>query len=344
MHSTPRKITDTRTGRGRTVNQRRARSSGSRAAKPERGKEGGCVPQLSNLIDLHDVNSVLEEIRITARLAIPDFDCGPFNRAADDVIRLFHGKYPGYQHCNVAYHDLSHTLAVTLTVVRLIHGAVVSGSFSPDQKELNIGIIGGLMHDTGYIQRRDDTAGTGAKYTLTHISRSIDFVQSYYRQDPVFGKELDSFRDILMCTGVYTKIEDIHFPSKNTEVLGKIIGTGDLLGQMSDRLYLERLLDLYHEFVEGGITAFTSQLDLLDKTRAFYIETRKRFAEDFSGVYGFSRHHFRTRWGIDQDLYMQAIEENLTYLDFVITHHRNDYQHYLRRNVPNQSVFLAMTP
>lgn len=286
--------------------------------------------QLANLLDIEDHVAVVEEIRTIASLAYPRFDHGRFNRAYEDIARLFRGEYPGFRQSNVDYHDLSHTLAVTLAVARLMHGAVEAGSFLTE-KDFNVGLASGLMHDTGYIQRSDDVEGTGAKYTLIHIDRSIEFVEQYYRDDPYFADHLGSFNDILQCTGLNTRVAELRFANGNIALLGKILGTADLLGQMADRHYLEKLLDLYDEFVEAGITTFASQLDLLEKTRGFYQMTRKRFSEEMGDVYRYARDHFRKRWGIDEDLYMNSIEKNILYLDYLVTHHRDEYQKYLRR-------------
>ncbi|HET58324.1 MAG TPA: hypothetical protein ENN35_07785 [Deltaproteobacteria bacterium] len=288
--------------------------------------------QLSTLFDVEDFDAVIEEVRTIASTVFPGYDLEPFDNACDDVVRLFRGDYPGYRACNVSYHDLRHTLAVTLAMARLMHGAVETGR-ELSEKDFTMGLVSALMHDTGYMQEDDDLEGTGAKYTLVHIERSIDFVRRYYADDPLFGNDLDAFRDILRCTGLSVSIGDIRFADETVELLGKILGTGDLLGQMADRVYLEKLLDLYNEFVEGGINQFSNRLDLLDKTRGFYQMTLKRFADDFDNVDRFARHHFRARWDIDEDLYRKAIEHNLAYLDFVVTNHRDDYRDWLRRTI-----------
>lgn len=286
--------------------------------------------QLASLIDISDPRLVLDEIRTTVRLACPDYDFTHIDAAAADVIRLFEGRYPGFRACNLRYHDLTHTLAVTLAVTRLLHGAVESGQ-TLSARDWEIGVISALMHDTGYIQRDGDTAGTGAKYTLTHIGRSIAFIHEYYREHPAFRGNLKTFQAILECTGVYTCIADIHFESTNTALLGRILGTGDLLGQMSDPRYLEKLPDLYNEFVEGGITAFASPLDLLQKTLPFYTATLARFEEDFGGAHRFARPHFRRRWGIDADLYAEAMAANMARLEDILTHHAGDFLSVLGR-------------
>jgi hypothetical protein len=291
--------------------------------------------QLANILGIENHNAVVEEIRTIITLIFSKFDFSIFNHAYEDIVRLFRGEYPGYRQSNVYYHDLSHTLSVTLAIARLMHGAV-EAEYSLTAKDFNMGLISGLMHDTGYIQQIDDTEGTGAKYTLTHIDRSIKFIEKYYQNDPIFRDDLHAFRDILNCTGFNTKVMEIRFANGTVELLGKMLGTADLLGQMADRYYLEKLLDLYYEFVEAGITTFKSQLDLLDNTQAFYQMTRKRFSEEFGDVYRFARYHFQKRWSIEEDLYIKSIENNLEYLQYVLTHHRNDYRNRLHRVVPSK--------
>lgn len=47
-------------------------------------------------------------------------DDGYIDAFMDDVDRLFHGHYPGYQAMDTAYHDITHTLQATLCLVELI--------------------------------------------------------------------------------------------------------------------------------------------------------------------------------------------------------------------------------
>jgi hypothetical protein len=101
---------------------------------------------------------------------------------------------------------------------------------------------------------------------------------------------------------------------------------------MADPTYLEKLLFLYHEFKEGGVPGFADELDLLQKTPAFWEFTQKRLAGELGGVDRLMRDHFRVRWGIDQDMDRETVERNIAYLQFILVNHRDDYQRYLRRD------------
>jgi hypothetical protein len=293
--------------------------------------------QLNGLVDMTDHKAVLSEVVQTLSMTWPSFNFPYLKRVFSDMEQLFAGRYPGYQACNTRYHDFRHTLDVFLAMARLLHGAAVAGIRFTD-KQAALGVISALMHDTGYIQMTDDRSGTGAKYTVAHIDRSIAFMKRYYAGDPLFEKELPAFDHILHCTGFVMKIPEMKFPSRELELLGKMLGTADLLGQMADRLYLEKLLFLYYEFVEAGIPDYLSELDLLKKTVPFYHFIRRRYAADLEGVDNYMIHHFRARWNIDRDLYREAVEQNVCRLEFILDSDPGHYRLHLRRNGITKSL------
>ena len=127
------------------------------------------------------------------------------------------------------------------------------------------------------------------------------------------------------------KLEEIEFSSPEIEMLGKMLGTADLLGQMADRTYLEKLLFLYYEFREGEVGGYISEKDLMEKTMSFFDDTFKRFKESLNGVNEYMAGHFRSSLGLDRDLYKEAIEKNRQYLLHLLTEHPSEYREFLRR-------------
>lgn len=285
-----------------------------------------------SLLDIRDNTAILREVKLTTSLVLPKFDFRIFDAAYKDIENLYLGHYAGFRECNTAYHDFRHTMLVLLAMSRLMHGASLQGvDFS--EKEVNLGLISALMHDTGYIQSVDDFSGTGAKYTMIHISRGVHFISQYYAGNAYFSPDMKNFHDILSCTGAQTMIADVSFESENIALLGKMLGTADLLGQMADRLYLEKLMFLYNEFEEGGVPGFDSEVDLLRKTVSFYNRTKDRFQKDFGNVSRFMVDHFRDRWQINENVYEESIEKNIHYLTYILKASQKDIYHSLRRNV-----------
>jgi hypothetical protein len=291
--------------------------------------------QISTMVNMDDPKCVIEEAKKIVSKISPDFDFTRLDKAFEDVVKLFRGGYPGYQECTTKYHDLQHTTDTFMAITRLVHGAVINGE-NFRERDINLGLVCALLHDTGYIQKTDDVSGTGGKYTLVHVSRSIGFMNKYFAENVYSRKELLDGSDILKHTRSDAKGQVMNFRSPTIALIAKMLVTADLIGQMADRTYLEKLLFLYHEFREGNVGDYESELGLLNKTLEFYEVTKERLANELGGANRFMRYHFQERWNIDRDLYEEAIDSNIEYLKMILKNHKQDYQLFLRRSEENE--------
>lgn len=272
-----------------------------------------------------------QEVVTTLRLVDSRIDEDMLQQIFQDTLSLFHGNYPGYQACNTGYHDLDHTLSVFLATARLIHG-VFQNNFLFSREKVLLTLIGALFHDAGFIQTDIDRDGTGAKYTIGHEERSIEFIRGYLGQRGFSANDIDDCARFIGCTILRVSPNDILFPDENSAILGKILGTADLLAQMADRNYVEKLLYLYHEFQEACVPGFGSELELLQKTESFYqMMTSQRIKKDLGDLAPFMRLHFQVRWGIDRDLYHDCIVKNISNLKEMLTTLQEDYYSKLHR-------------
>lgn len=285
---------------------------------------------LSSLVEMEKPESVLSEVKIIISTIIPEFDFRPLYRVFYDIVKLFSGEYPGYRKCNTEYHDLKHTTDTLLTITRLIHGYFINNE-PLCEKDVFLGLVSALMHDTGYIQTLDEKLGTGAKYTLEHVIRSVLFTEKYFVQNNYLMKDFKFCKNCINVTDTDEKNNDINFSSYEEDLVGKMLGTADLLSQMADRIYLEKLLFLYYEFKEGCVLGYESELDLLKKTLKYYTSTREKFESKLGNMNKYMIYHFKERWNIDKDLYMESIEKNIEYLQYILENHEKDYRDYLKR-------------
>jgi hypothetical protein len=283
-----------------------------------------------NFNDIIRPKDIINEIITITSFILPDYNHDFLLSVYQDIIKLFNGKYVGYKKCDTGYHDLQHTKDCLLEMARLIHGTSLNG-YSFCENEVNLGLISAIMHDTGYIQEIFETEETGGKFTLVHIDRSISFLKKYLAQRGFSTIDLKFCENCLKCTGLNVKIDDIQFISNNNEVMGKILGTADLIGQMADPFYLEKLPSLFIEFQAAGIMMYENEFDLLEKTPGFWEFTKNRFETELGNMDRYLRDHFRVRWGIDRDLAREAIEKNIDYLKHILKHHRTDYHGILNR-------------
>ncbi len=271
-------------------------------------------PVLYELIDVSDPDVVLNEIKQILALTIEGYDSSRLETVYADIVILFRGKYPGYRASNTKYHDLEHTNSVALAAARLIHGCTLAGmAFQVDN--LLMGVYAALFHDVGLIQTKDDKVGSGAKYTVGHEERSVLFMRKYLSQKGFNMQQIEDCSHLIMCTILTLSLKKIPFRTPEIEILGKIVGTADLMAQIADRYYIEKLLLLFQEFQEAGVPDFATELDLLKKTEGFYKNVaQRRLARDFSGISGNMTAHFNQRWGVDRDLYSESIQKNIDYL------------------------------
>jgi len=286
--------------------------------------------QLSQLMNSARPDLVLDEARFTLSTVSSALDFGPVETVHADVVRVFRGEHPEYRACNTIYHDLEHTMETFLALARLIHGAHVSGrSIGP--RSIQLGLVTALLHDIGYIQRAHDETGTGAKYTHVHVERGIEFMKTYFPDRGFSGEDLLVCRRMILYTDMDLPRDQDRLETGECDLVGKMLGVADLLGQMASRVYLEKLLFLYYEFEEAFISDYRDEKDLLRKTLGYYEATRRKVQDDLDGVDCFARPHFRERWGIDHDLYLEGIERNLDYLRQILDDPEENYGKYLRR-------------
>ncbi len=284
---------------------------------------------ISNLVDMENPQSVLTEVKVIIPMKTPEFDFKPLTNTFCDIEKLFNGKFPGYKSCNTEYHDLKHTTDTFLAMARLIHGYQIKKQLS--ESSVLLGLISALMHDTGYIQSLYDNFGTGAKYTFNHVTRGIFFLEKYLGQRDFSREEIKFCENCLNCTETDKKIGDIMFSTREEEITGKMLGTADVLSQMADRYYLEKLLFLYYEFREGNVLGYKTEFDILEKTSKFYNSTENRLIGELGNLKKYMIYHFKERWNVDRDLYMEGIEKNIAYLKYILDEHKKDYRDQLKR-------------
>lgn len=279
---------------------------------------------VTNNIQVTSTQAVAYGVQEIFRSMFPSADVTPLLRAFEDFERLFDGEFTGYLACDTFYHDKQHTLDMTLALARLIEGyqQISSPEERLDASYTTIGLITALYHDAGYIREEHDENSNGAVYTKTHVTRSANFLASYL---PMIGLAdfVNIATNVVHYTGYEVKPDNIILPEQKLHTLGYMLGSADLIAQMSDRCYLEKCRDrLYPEFVLGNIAEieqpdgtkkviYHSGKDLLIKTPHFYQkEIQGRLKNLFRGVYQYARHHFGSR-----NLYIEALEANQNYLN-----------------------------
>lgn len=281
--------------------------------------------QHQTILQIGELEQVLAEINHLLPLISPTFQSRLVSEAGPDLVRLFHGEWPAYGASNTKYHNLAHTGAVALASVRLAHGLALRGRRFSD-RGLELLILSSFFHDAGLLPDRAETSGTGAKHMIGHEERSIAILGQYLAEKGRPAEDLEACRQIIHCTILAVPPSSLTFDSEEIKLLGGIVGSADLLAQLADRYYLEKIPYLFLEFKEGGVSGYGSSLELFKKTGEFYTKVaRKRLEEDFGGLAQAMRDHFHRRWRIETDLYGEAIANHLRYLHMITQSCANSY-------------------
>ena len=274
---------------------------------------------VTNRIQTTDSAAVHREIGRLFRLLYPGASHSAMDCAFEDAAKIYAGHYPGYQACDTSYHNLQHIMDVTLAMARLMDGYERSRNATPalGVRFFQLGVIVGIFHDVGYLRKSTDTtAKNGAEYTLIHVSRGAEFLRRYM---PGIGMAdcAVAAAELIHFTGFEKRVSDILVRDPVLRMVGSLLGSADIIAQMSDRCYLEKCRDhLYPELVTGGLAVkktiqgdevvYLSGDDMVKKTPAFFEGAVHRLEHDLGGAYNYAATHFG-----GFNLYMHAATKNV---------------------------------
>jgi hypothetical protein len=265
-----------------------------------------------------DPTAVEVEVQAACRAMFPQADPLFVPRVFGWAIECFTGGYADYQAVDARYHDFEHTLQGTLCLARLLRARHAAGA-SPTitQHQFQLVLLAILLHDTGYLKKKDDREGTGAKYTVTHVARSADFAARLLGEKGFPPSEVQAVQNMIRCTGVNAVLSLIPFQSETEKLLGCAVATADLLGQLAAEDYVDKLPILYAEFQEATrfsgekrhfIATFASAADLMQKTPAFWGNyVQLKLNRDYGGLHKFLNDPYPS----GPNHYVERIEANM---------------------------------
>lgn len=291
---------------------------------------------LSYIFEGRQDGTPLDEILLLAESISPSINIKLIEEVHHDLAAFFSGLHPDFQKNNLPYHNLRHTQMVVLATIRLFHGLHCNGTpISADM--LRKGMLAAYFHDTGMLLEEGDPAASGTQYIAGHEARSILFLKNYAIEK---GLGDDIARDCAIIIN-YTKLNSdpatFDYHTHEVQLVGQVVGSADILAQMADRYYLECLPLLYNEQEAGGITRHRSALELMEHTANFYQNVAlKRLVTTFSNTSTAMRTHFRERYNVDRNLYMENIDKNIAYLRNIIAKCKDIecLDKYLKRHPP----------
>ncbi len=295
---------------------------------------------VTNTVQVSSPAAVTTAVFKTLAKAFPDEKFTHARQAYVDFEKLFTGKWPGFLGCDMVYHDIQHTLDMSLAVARILtgHDLTVPSDERLGARRAELGMIVALFHDAGFIRKdnEDTIYRHGAELTQSHVGRSAELLKSYL---PTIGladqAELASV--IVHFTGYEIPLDEIRVDDPLDTRLGHLVATGDMIAQMADRCYLEKCRDrLFPEFVLGGVNLLDGEgpdepdrtpEELLRRTPMFFDQVmRERLDGTFNSGYKYLEVLFSGK-----NPYLESIKQTMDYLQHIIDTGKWDL---LRREPP----------
>lgn len=179
------------------------------------------------------------------------------------------------------YHNVEHTLLVTLAGHDILRGRALHNSVTAD--DYAHVIIACVTHDIGYVRgalRGDDADGfvvdaTGKKINLPRGSSDASLLQYHVDRSKLYVMERIEGWPMLDRQRIADAIEGTRFPpnGQSRDEEAAIVRAADLIGQLGDPNYIRKANALYHEFEEVGMNRqldYGSPADIVDRYPQFY--------------------------------------------------------------------------
>ena len=280
---------------------------------------------LGNITDSEEVEAQVFDI---VRTFAPGHDLGRVEATFALLRRAFAGDLPGYGKLQTLYHNTMHTNEVVLCSARMLHGLHLAGK-GLNGEYIDAALIGALLHDSGYLMRDGENAGTGAQFTAEHVNRGVDFARQHLNYLP--ESLLATSVKVIQMTDHHKDPDRVKFDNPQQQLAAHAAATADLVAQMANREYLERLLLLYFEFQEAKLGVIGDVHDLLENTAGFYHMTRARLDNALNGLAVHLKRHFAAQCGEERNFYYESIDRNLAYLERLVKEERARRLDMLRR-------------
>jgi hypothetical protein len=185
---------------------------------------------------------------------------------------------------SAAYHNLEHTILATLTGQELLIGKRLSGEEVSAEDWVHY-LLSLLCHDIGFIRgscQADrlrvcnyttgidgemvtfDCSHTDACFSPYHVDRSKCFVAEQFQGQPLL--DVDRIQQCIEFTRFPVPKDSFY---QDTISYGGLTRAADLVGQLSDPRYLDKLPDLFAEFEEVGFNKIVGYKTPDDMRRAY---------------------------------------------------------------------------
>ena len=216
------------------------------------------------------------------------------------LIWMSHLSLENIANSNTLYHDVEHTIMVTLAGQEILKGKHIADGDISAEDWLNT-VIALLCHDIGYVKgicKQDnidkntfatgldnqiielDAGSTDASLMPYHVDRSKLFIQERFNDSQFEWVDIE-----VVCS--YIEMTRFPIPAdkyyEDTAGYPGLTRAADLIGQLGDPEYLRKIPGLFYEFEENGINkniGYYTPDDIRRNYAKFYWNTVSPYIQD----------------------------------------------------------------
>ena len=183
------------------------------------------------------------------------------------------------------YHNVEHTMMVTLVGQQIIRGRLISEALTPEDWLHYTCAL--LVHDIGYVRgvckgdsdREVVVDENGGTVTPQRGASDAALAPYHIERGKIYARERFRGSDFIDEERIVKSIELTRFPVPDgddyhdTESEPALVRAADLIGQLADPFYHRKINALFYEFTETGVAKelnYDSPADLLDKYPDFF--------------------------------------------------------------------------
>ena len=186
---------------------------------------------------------------------------------------------------NALYHNVEHTMMVTLVGQQIIRGRLLSQALKPEDWLHYICAL--LVHDIGYVRGAcagdgpDDIVASedGERITPPRGASDAYLAPYHIERGKIYARERFQASEYIDEERIAHSIELTRFPVPDREDYldceseAALVRAADLIGQLADPFYHRKVNALFYEFAETGVNeqlGYHTPADLLDKYPEFF--------------------------------------------------------------------------
>lgn len=195
---------------------------------------------------------------------------------------------------NALYHNVEHTMMVTLVGQQIIRGRLLSEALTPEDWLHYTCAL--LVHDIGYVRgvcKADGTSDvvvddSGRRLTPPRGASDAFLAPYHIERGKIYARERFKASEYIDEERIAHSIELTRFPVPNEndyldcESEAALVRAADLIGQLADPFYHSKVNALYYEFAETGIAetlGYSGPADLLEKYPEFFWSSVQPYIE-----------------------------------------------------------------